>query len=225
MKHTVPSYCLGQGKQFATLIVAAVFSFSAQAKELKFDEAFSTKGEPASLHFLADYQSNGTDHHLEVWRQGEQRLKRVTDNNIEVYVNRKHGDNEFQMSVLDLKKRIHTRIDKSSLNRIGNFTDWFDLSHGLKHPLVKNTVTKVAGPKDAPQAIMDCQWYDLTAEGHTSHICWNRDNHLPLLIQNQDGKVVWRITNMDKKPVTNFIFEIHDENFILNNANQDIQGD
>lgn len=225
MKHTVPSYCLGQGKQLATLIVAAVFSFSAQAKELKFDEAFATKGEPASLHFLADYQSNGTEHHLEVWRQGEQRLKRLTDNNIEVYATRTRSDSEYQMSVLDLKKRIHTRIDRSSLNRIGNFTDWFDLSHGLKHPLVKNTVAKAAVPKEAAQAIMVCQWYDLTTESNTNHICWSKENRLPLLIQNQDGKVVWRITRMDKKPISNSVFEIHDENFVLNDANQDIQGD
>jgi hypothetical protein len=215
----------GLGLRFATLCVATAVSLNIPAKEPAFEQVFSEKGEPDTLHYLAAFTSNGAEHHLEVWRDGEQRVKRRTDDAIETYAFRSPGDPEFHLSILDLKKRIHTRIDRTNLYRIGNFTDWFDLTHGLKHPMGEYRVARAQAPIGAPKAIKACQWYDLTQDQRTSHICWSAHSRIPLVIQTQDGKVVWRVTNLDQKPIPAKTFDIHDEGFIHNDANQDIERD
>ncbi len=225
MKSTLPCSQGGLGLRLATLCVAAAFSMNAQAKELTFEQAFSAKGEPRTLHYQAAFSAKGAEHHLEVWRDGDQRLKRSTDQAIETYVVRKSGDPEFHMSILDMKKRIHTRIDRANLYRIGNFTDWFDLAHGLKHPTGEYHVVKAQAPAGAPKTFQDCQWYDLTQGQRTTHVCWSTQSHLPLVIQAQDGKVAWKVSDMDSKPIPNKTFEIHDAGFVRNDANQDIEND
>ena len=225
MKHITPHSHRGLGLRFATLCVAAAVSMPVRAEVQTFDQVFSAKGEPSALHYQAVFTSNGAEHKVEAWRDSDRRLKRSTDDAIETYVFRKPGDAEFRMSILDLKKRIHTRIDRTNLYRIGNFTDWFDLAHGLRHPMGKYRLTKAHAPDAAPKPIESCQWYDLTQEARTTHICWSELSRIPLLIQAQDGKVVWKVTALERKPIPAKAFDIHDEGFVHNDANQDIEGD
>jgi hypothetical protein len=224
VKYLLPANLRILGLRLATLCVAAAVSQVAQAKEPTFEEAFSTKGEPHALHYLATFSSKGSEHQLEVWRDGDKRLKRSTDKAIDTYVFRLRDSAEFQMSVLD-KKKIHTRIGRTNLYRIGNLTDWFDLAHGLKHPVGAYKVAKVIAPDGASKAVKECQWYDLTQNNHTTHICWNARNSLPMEIQTERGAVVWKLTSVDTKPIPAKIFEIHDEGYIRNDANEDIEGD
>ena len=120
--------------RLATLCVATAASLNAGAQDLTFEQVFSDKGEPSTLHYQAVFTSRDGQHHLEVWRDGDRRVKRRTDEAIETYVFRKPADPDFRLSILDMKRHIHTQIDRTNLYRIGNFTDWFDLAHGLKHP-------------------------------------------------------------------------------------------
>ena len=84
--------------------MAAAVSLNVPAKEPTFEQIFSEKGEPGTLHYQAVFTAKGAEHHLEVWRDGEQRLKRRTDEAIETYVFRKPGDSEFHMSILGHEK-------------------------------------------------------------------------------------------------------------------------
>jgi hypothetical protein len=207
------------------LCVAAAVWASAAAKEPRFEQVFAEKGEPSALHYQATYTSRGAEHRLEVWRDGGNRLKRRTDDAIETYVFRKAGEAEFSMSILDMKKRIHTRVDRTNLYRIGNFTDWFDLAHGLRHPIGEYRIAKIQPPPDAPKAVKTCEWYDLSEGGSGVRVCWNARSHLPLLIQSRSGEIVWRVLALDTKPIPANAFEIHDEGFVRNDANRDIEGD
>ncbi|MFA5914569.1 MAG: hypothetical protein WCV99_23470 [Sterolibacterium sp.] len=225
MNYAIPHSHRGLGLRFATLCVAAAVSLSVPAKEPTFEQIFSAKGEPAALHYRAVFISKGAEHRLEVWRDGDRRLKRRTDDAIEIYVLREPGDAEFRMSILDMEKRIHTRIDRTNLYRIGNFTDWFDLAHGLRHPMGEYRVAKARAPDAAPKPIAACQWYDLTQDQRTTHICWSAQSRIPLAIQAQEGEVVWRVTALDQKPIPVKTFDIHDAGFVRNDANQDIERD
>jgi hypothetical protein len=192
---------------------------------LGFEAAFNEKRQPTSQHFTSTFRADGTEHKLEVWRLNDERLKRVTDGVLEVYVERKTGDPEFHMTVLDVKKRLLTQIDRSNLYRIGNFTDWFDLAHGIKHPKGVYQLAKGKKPEGVPPTLESCEWFDLTQGSKTNHICWSSKSKLPMLISAQDGQVLWQITQLDRKPVSKKTFEIHDEGFIRNDANQDIEHD
>jgi len=225
LKHAFPSGYWGLGLRLATLCVAVAVSFDAPAKELKFENVFSDQGEPHTLHYQVVFTSKGAKHQMEVWRDGDQQLKRRTDDVIETYAFRKPGSSEFHMSILDLKKRIHTQVDRTNLYRIGNFTDWFDLSHGLKHPKGKYQLTRALEPEGTHKPIKSCQWNDLTQDSRTTHICWSAQSRLPLLIQAQDGEVVWQVTALDMMPIPAKTFDIHDEGFVHNDANQDIESD
>ena len=225
MNYAIPCSQRGLGLRFATLCVAAAVSLSVPAKQPSFDQIFSDRGEPSTLHYQAVFTSNGGEHHVEVWRDGEQRLKRRTDEAIETYVFRKPGDSDFRLSILDMKQRIHTRIDRTNLYRIGNFTDWFDLAHGLKHPMGVYRVVETQAQLGSPRAVKTCRWYELIQDEHTTEICWSAQSRLPMLIRTQDGKVVWRVTSLDQKPISAKTFDIHDEGFIRNDANQDIERD
>jgi len=223
LKHAFSRRHWGPGLRIATLCVAITVSLDVPAKELKFEEVFRVKGEPVALHYQAEFAAKGAKHQMEVWREGELRVKRRTDDEIETYAFRKSGDAEFRMSVLDMKKRIHTRIDRTNLYRIGNFTDWFDLAHGLKHPMGDYQIAKSQSPDNALKAVEPCQWYDLKQNGQTTHICWSMQNRIPLLIQTQ--QLVWRVSKLDRKSIPVKVFEIHDQGFVHNDANQDIERD
>ena len=225
MKHAFPCCNWTQGLRITTLCVAIAVSFDVLANELKFEQIFSVKGEPVTLHYQAEFTVKNGKHQMDVWRDGDQRVKRRTDDEIETYAFRKSGDPEFYMSILDMKKHIHTRIDRTNLYRVGNFTDWFGLAHGLKHPMGAYQIVKSLAPDDSPKAIEACQWYDLNQNSQTTRICWSTQNRIPLLIQTQHGGVVWRVTSLDRKAISAEIFEINDQGFIQNDANQDIERD
>ena len=225
MKRLIPASLRVLGLRLATFCVAAAVSQAAQAKEPTFEEVFTTKGEPRALHYQATFSAKGSEHQLEVWRDGDRRLKRRTDKAIETYVFRQPGSTEFQMSILDNKKKIHTRVGRTNFYRIGNFIDWFDLAHGLKHPVGAYRIAKAQAPDGAPKAVKSCQWYDLTQKNRTTHICWSAQNCLPMAIQAESGEVVWKLTSVDMKPIPAKTFEIHDEGFVRNDANEDIEGD
>lgn len=162
---------------------------------------------------------------MEVWRDGERRLKRRTDDAIEVYANRAPGDAEFSLSVLDLRRQIHTTIARTNLVRIGNLTDWFGLAHGLKHPVGAYRVAQGQVAPGAPVPAEPCRWLDLIQDERATHICWSEPWRVPMLIVAANGSVLWKITAIDNEPLPARIFEIHDEGFVRNDANQDIDND
>ena len=205
---------------------AAVFSATcSHAATPDFDHVFSTRGEPAATHFQATYLAGGLEHHVEVWRDGDRRIRRRTDDKAESFAIRTPGSPDYHLSVLGLGKKIRTDIDRDNLYRIGQFTDWFDLGHGLRHPQGSYRLVPAATPHGAARAIGACEWVALVQGAQTTHVCWSTTAKLPLLIQAADGRTVWRVTSVDHKPIANKVFAIHDEGFIRNDANADIERD
>lgn len=219
-----PARALAQAALCAVLIASTVEARAAEPA-IAFDRAFSDRDEPASLHYRAVFSARGSEHRMEVWRDGQRRIKRRTDDAVEIYAWREPGQAEFSLSILDLNRRIHTRVDRGNLYRIGSFTDWFDLAHGLRHPPGDYRIAEVRAAVDAPAAIGACRWYALTQGARTDRICWSSRDRLPLLIQAADGQVVWKVVQVDRAPIAARTFDIHDEGFVRNDANQDIERD
>jgi hypothetical protein len=223
--HTQAMFCRGTILRLATLGVAATAVVSAQAKEQTFEQVFSARSEPASLHYEVQVLSHGGPHHLEIWRDANRRLRRRTDNDMDLYAFRESGDSEFHLSVLDHKRHIHGIVDRTNLARLGTLTDWYDLSHGLHHPVGEYRLTQANMPEKAPQPLAECQWYDLTANQHTNHVCWSNQLKIPLVIMSSDNTVIWRVTAADRKPIAAAVFTINDAGYIRNDANEDIEND
>jgi hypothetical protein len=225
LKFVYPFKQGGRNLRFAVLCTAAAVFLPAQAKDLTFEQAFNTRGEPAAVYFEAAYLSHGARHQVEVWRDGERRIRRRTDDAAETYALRKPGGPDFHLSVLDLKKKLRTDIDRDNLYRIGNFTDWFDLGHALRHPAGEYRLVRAGAPAGGETPAEPCTWYELTQSGRLTHVCWSTTSRLPMLIQAQDGRTVWRVTKVDHKPIAAAAFRIRDDGFIRTDANQDIERD
>jgi hypothetical protein len=212
----------------AGILLAATFGTGAAiaAPVLTFDTAFAAKGEPDFLHYRVLFRSGGAVHRMEVWREHDRRIKRVTDDAIETYAFRPSArDPGYNLSVLDLKRRVHTLVDRTNLYRIGQFSDWFDLGHGLRHPHAAYALAAGSAPAGAPGTPAPCRWYDLKQGQQATRICWDAKNRLPLLIYAGNGQLVWRVTATDTRPFAASVFAIHDQGFVRNDANRDISPD
>ena len=130
------------------------------------------------------------------------------------------------MSILDMKKRIHTQIDRTNLYRIGNFTDWFDLAHGLKHPMGEYRVAKAEAPAGRPEGHPGLPVVRPDpGQAHHPHLL---ECAKPPTLGDSDagrGSGVESSEPWTSKPIPAKTFEIHDEGFIRNDANQDIERD
>lgn len=211
----------------AFFLLSGTGAFAKAPPTLTFEKAFDVKRQPAATYFEAEYQSNGKPHTLKVWRDRNLRLRRETDGHITTFVVNK-PDDDWTMTVLDSQKKIETVVDRSNLYRVGNFTTWFGLAHGLNPPLGKYEVQAMA---KAPKAKVDkadtpCSWYSYTQNNHSTQVCWSKKLALPAVILNDKGDVVWKITKVSTKPFDlNKTFTFKDEGYIHNNANADISGD
>jgi len=210
---------------FAATLTLFAAADTVAAKALAFDTTFNTKGEPRQLHYRVTFLANNASHQLEVWRDGDRRVKRATDTAIMSFATHKPHEAGYRLVILDLKKKIHTDIDRTNLYRIGSFTDWFDLGHGVRHPKGSYQLALGTAPKSIAKPLQPCLWYDLTQGTRTTHIGWSYTHHIPLQIISAEGKMIWNITALDTKPMPAGTFIIHDKGFIQNNANQDIEGD
>jgi hypothetical protein len=191
-----------------------------------FETAFSAKGEPASLYYKVTFAGREGPHTLQVWRDGQSRLRRRTDDAVDAYVVRDTSDpHEYQMTVVDYQKRITTRIDRDNLIRLGHFSDWFDLAHGLRHPVGQYRLIESAAPAGAAAPVAACRWYELQQGDDGHRICWSDRDRLPLVIWSQQKGVVWRVTEVERRQIATNTFDLHDTGFVRNDANADIDND
>lgn len=215
---------MGVALATATATVAAP-ALGAAPPSLDFDTVFATAKEPRQLHYKVMYRTGDGIHRLEIWRDGTVRLKRVTDGRVTTLVSHNPRTADFAMQVIDPRKHTSTRVDRASLYRIGNFTEWFDLAHGLRHP--KGSYRLVTRPPLMlmPKTPAACRWYDLKEAERTTSICWDRLNAVPLLIASGPGHPIWRVESIDQSNFNRGVFQANDRGFIHDDATRDIQND
>lgn len=214
----------------ALAALAAAAPALAAPRRASFEQAFPTRDEPRTLHYVVAFASRGAPHRLEVWRDGDRRVKRVTDRGVTTFAFHKPGSPDFQLSILDARRRIHTRINRTDMYRIGQFTDWFDLTHGLRHPKGAYLLTSGSAPAGAPRPLQPCTWWDLKEGPRTVHVCWSARVRLPMLIVAPAGPaapdvVVWRVAEVDRRAAPPGAFRIHDAGYVRNDADGDISQD
>jgi hypothetical protein len=185
-------------------IAAARAETPAAAEGAGFDTVFSANGEPAWLHYRADYSDMHGAHRIEVWRDHEARIRRVTDERIDMLASR--VDDEVRFVVTDRERRVRTVVDRSKLMRVGLFLDWFAQGHALARPLGGYSLIRVGDgePADGRTCV---RWRLAPAAGTAaSDICWSDELKLPLLIRDGSGRVQWRVTAIDTASIADEVF-------------------
>lgn len=221
----------------AVFVCAQIFSAHAQTpaqntlpnpKPLVFDKVFNTQDEPAQLHFVARYVTASGPHELEVWRDAQKRLRRRTDNNSDAYVQKGKGPEDWSMTLYDHQKKIASQLSREALIKLGQFTDWFDLSHGLTRPFGEyqlSATSKAWIEKNTAKPLSNCQWFDLLQKGQTSHVCWSAKHHLPMLIAGPNDQIIWQVAEVDNKPANLSVWQQPKQGYLHNNASKDILDD
>lgn len=213
------------GLSCAAALLAAAAAASAAPTTLRFEDAFSSR-RPVSLHYEARFAATpATEGTVEVWRDGDVRIKRRTGDAIESYAVRAAHDVEYDLTVLDLHRKLLTRIARTNLYRLGNFTEWFDLSHALRHPKGAYRLVAARAPASAGTPAARCTWYDLEQQGRIVHICWSSRAQLPMRIVEASGRTVWNVTRLDLGPVPESVFRVEAHDFVQVDANQDVEKD
>jgi hypothetical protein len=205
---------------------AAAVPLARADASLDFDRTFNDLREPPTSHYIATYRLVDGEHRVEVWRDRSLHLRRRTDDAIETYVDRSPGDTEWSMVVLDLRQRIRTDIDRTSLYRIGHFPDWFSMAHSLARPAGPYRLREVArGEEPRLATAAPCRWYALSQGSRTTRICWSLAQRAPLLMIDESNALLWAIDHFDTLPLPGNLFVIDDLGFVRNDAHADIKGD
>ncbi|WP_162086029.1 hypothetical protein [Sulfuriferula nivalis] len=178
------------------LALGMLLAAPAFADTLDWNTAFPVDQAPRQVYLQANYlDSKGMPHALQMWREGEQQLTRLTDHNVMISILRQTGTEE-NYQLYDLKRHTVTSADRSHLYRIGIYANWNGMAHILTMPQGTYTLTT---EQTAPLATAWglCHWYQLNMPNQDDrHICWSSAWALPLLIQ-QNHQPIFEITALD----------------------------
>jgi hypothetical protein len=174
----------------ACIGIAALAAISMAAASADWQTAFPRSAvAEQSIYFQASYfDASGVEHRQEVWREGARRLRRVTDDRIDLAVER-DADGEYQYRLADRERHIMVLADRTSLYRAGIFSDWEGLAYGLQEPRARYELATSGGALER-SGIAPCTWTTMTMmtdSQSTSRICWSNEWGLPISIHIKRG--------------------------------------
>jgi hypothetical protein len=174
-------------------LVAAVTVRAADAGS-EWEAAFPTRSAPQQVYFRAGYRDDfGRTHQLEAWREGDVRLRRRTDAAIDLYVD-KSPSGEYVYRLVDRYRAIVIHAERTTLYRIGIFSDWTGLAHVLNIPRGDYRIAEA--PRQSPASLRgECVWKRLErtmSSASASEVCWSSRWGLPLEIGTADGSDGWQ---------------------------------
>ena len=177
-----------------------------QIRQRRWTAVFDPRESPHSLAFRADFTDAQGTHDLRVWRDGTARLRRRTDDRLDLYVARAPGG-ALAFQVVDLQRKLLVQLDRASLARLGAESGWSALS-GI--PVMPRQDFALA-PEDRPAETLPagtCRWYALAVASSPparSRICWSRRLGIPLVIRRveADGTqpAIFEVKEASRSPI------------------------
>jgi hypothetical protein len=150
------------------------------------ERAFPATRVTRSLHMRATYRdAAAAEHSLELWRDGNARIRRDTDARMTVIVQRDATD-ELDFRVFDRSAHVALRVTRSNLARIGQFSSWENLSRVIGRPETPFQLEPAATVRLAQ--VGTCRTWILKRDGLPEHeICWSTRWSVPLRIRERVG--------------------------------------
>jgi len=211
----------------AVMLVALAFGglgiTPARAGEDLFEQAFGIDGEPNWLHYQAEYSDARGPHRIEIWRDHNIRVKRVTDDRIELIA--KQNGEDIRFRVADLQRHRVTIVDRSNLIRIGLFADWFSQAHWIAKPAGAYALVLLGSSEQALGH--RCLAWRLTQapDGEPIDVCWSTELKIPLVVRDASQRVIWRVTALDRSPIADVAFAPVEHDAVHTDMNADFSPD
>ncbi len=161
---------------------------------------------PAAVHYRARYRTDdGAWHALEVWRD-RLRLRRRTDDRLEVHAHRAAPGTAPSLVVLDLPRGTAYAATPDELLQAGLLTDWNELAHSIAR--LRPGDRLAPRPRNERTALGPCRVYALVQAKRRSSICWSSHWQLPLLIRDRSGRPVFELQSAEDHPLDARVFEL-----------------
>lgn len=175
---------------------AALTVEAATEASLDWDKTFPLTQSPKNQHFVGQWRDGRYRvHRIEVWRQGEQLLRRNTDERMSIFANQLQtatvGSPTVRYDVVDHGRKLFYEVDRANLNRLGVFYEWNQLAHAISPPRGQYTLFKI-DVADSVIAKYSCTWYELTQTSTEAQLCWSEKLALPLSVKTRRGDAPWR---------------------------------
>ena len=223
--------CMGVGPAGATSNTPLAAEFAKKPEGLEWQQVFSSVDAAHFLEFTAHFRdAKGGEHLLHYWREGNQRLRRNTDGNMDLMVERL-ADGEHRYHLINHRKKILTQIDQTNLHRIGQFSTWDDFAHTLAMPASDVVLVKSTNA-EALVSNQRCSWYEVShtmpgdLTGMHQRICWSRSLGIPLKIivvgAGGDEVTTWLVDNASTRKLDNAAFTANIIGYAVVDANVEI---
>jgi hypothetical protein len=209
-------------------LLALASGARAEDKPLTWEEAFSLAGAPNGVHIKASYvDGKGKPHTLEVWRDGDRRLRRRTDDALDLLADKAAGG-DYAFRLVDHGSRRLVAVNRTNLYRIGVFADFPALAGLLARPKGAHALHREARSRSR-FAGGECRWMRLEFEAQRAQpqsICWSDRFKVPLRIEGKaaDGSVVtlFEVKQLEAKMPGDEAFKVDTKGFTVVKADQDI---
>lgn len=180
-----------RSRLFACIGIAALapaVAFAAEQNQT-WQSAFPREAVTSTnAYFRARYlDASGVEHRQEIWREGSTRLRRVTDDRLDLTVER-DTEGEYQYRLADRERHIVVLADRTSLYRAGIFSDWEGLAYTVSEPRAEHElIAEGASEQTAAGSCSSIRLIVKTPVASASRICWSAAWAAPLSIRIQRG--------------------------------------
>ena len=188
------------GVQRAWEIPSASASFGAGSNQWP----FSAGQGPSELHLQAQYSDAKGLHSLELYRQGQRRLRKITDNRLELHA-QLGDDNEMNYVWIDRAKSLVQKVSRTNLYRIGSPFEFSSAATMLTKPHTDFSVAQASPDTPIETPMGACTLYRVELKGASQEICWSPTWGIPLFLR---GNGFWlKVTSLDSTA--------HDADFVV----------
>ena len=162
----------------------------ARAGSLAWERTFGPAAVKPDLALRAKVEdAAGTSHSLELWRQGDKRLRRRGDEVLEIGVEDvgAPASPAYAFTLVDLRGRTVRRLTPERARSLGPTYTWWPLAHLLGLPAPRYTLQRLTDPglRVGPAR---CEWFLYAPEAlPEQRICWSREFAVALRVDEKQG--------------------------------------
>jgi hypothetical protein len=126
-----------------------------------------------------------------VWREDGVRVRRSTDDRVDMFVERREGG-----LVVTMHDRKHARtysVDDQQLLALGRPLHWTDVAYEVKLPRGDEPVTRGNAVRARGAGARTCQPFTVGAGRDRFTFCWSDALKLPVVVKNGRGEIVFEL--------------------------------
>jgi hypothetical protein len=209
----------------AMLLVAQAACLSQAVPSLDWDKTFIDRSGTQPVHFVATYTDARGPHRLEEWRTGNQHLRRLTDNRIDLHADLATPPSsvsaEYTWQIIDLPHKVVNRISTAAMLQAGMMYNFYSMAHVISRPAGNFRLTAVQNDP-INIASLTCTWFEINQNAQPAQrICWSSAIGAPLATRSQQPDKTWTtnftLQSIQRNPIPRTVYEVSSKGLRIRN--------